>query len=332
MKTGVSYYGNRLVKHFKRDLQDMIEHHCNFVLHTFSEEDWRFYESTVGDMVRLTREAGLEACVDPWAVGSVFGGEEFSDLVATDLDVRQVGSGGTSLPHACLNNSKFRQFMRRWLDTVAAMEADSVLWDEPHFHLPQWGGSKEWGCRCETCQGRFKEKFGAEMPLEECPEVRDFKEDSVLDFLIEMCDYTHTKGMKNVVCLLPAENQDYGMRDWSKIVSIPSLDVFGTDPYWRKDEKDVGAYVGRFAKRVVELTAQYGKEAQIWILNFGLPAGTESNVRLAVEAAYEAGVRNLGAWCYEGAAHVSTLKSGNPQAVWETLGRSYEWAHSKARN
>ena len=42
-KLGVSYFGVRNPDHVARDLRRMAAAGCNAVLHTFSEDDLRFY-------------------------------------------------------------------------------------------------------------------------------------------------------------------------------------------------------------------------------------------------------------------------------------------------
>jgi hypothetical protein len=109
---------------------------------------------------------------------------------------------------------------------------------------------------------------------------------------------------------------------WEKVASLSSVSIFGTDPYWRPHQPEVAKHVGRFARRVVELAQRYGKEPQIWILNFNIPRGEEGNIRLAIEAAYREGVRNFAAWSYFGAAYIS-LRAEDPPAVWKTLTECY---------
>ncbi len=44
LRTGVSYFGNRNPRHFRVDLEEIKSHHCNFIVHTFSENDQLFYK------------------------------------------------------------------------------------------------------------------------------------------------------------------------------------------------------------------------------------------------------------------------------------------------
>jgi len=61
METGVSYYGNRILRHVQADLEDIAEHGCTYVVHTFSEADLRYYRETIGAIVKATHAAGMRA-------------------------------------------------------------------------------------------------------------------------------------------------------------------------------------------------------------------------------------------------------------------------------
>ncbi len=60
IRTGISYFGNRNPRHFRVDLEEIKSHHCNFILHTFSENDQLFYKYTVAELIQLSKAAGLE--------------------------------------------------------------------------------------------------------------------------------------------------------------------------------------------------------------------------------------------------------------------------------
>jgi len=47
----------------------VVEAGCNTVLHTFSENGLRFYQETMCEIVRSSKERGLEVYIDPQGVG-----------------------------------------------------------------------------------------------------------------------------------------------------------------------------------------------------------------------------------------------------------------------
>lgn len=325
MKLGVSYYGNRIPWRVKEDLKAIREAGCTYVVHTMSEEDFEFYQGALAEIVEESHRLGLEVWLDPWGVGQAFGGETYSNLIAKDLTLRQMNSRGESLPIACLNQKGFRDYLLQWIDAAAKLKADLLFWDEPHFMIyPEPDSTHEaklWACCCPACQERFSQSRGTPMPKQMTAEVRAFKEEIIVELTSFLCEATSKKGLRSAVCVLPFENSST-VNDWAKIAAIPSLAVFGTDPYWRPHEANVAGYVGRFAKRIKGLADQHRKEAMLWILNFNIPKGEEGKIRQALEAGYQEGIRNFAAWSYFGASYIS-IKAEDPAAVWKMLSGCY---------
>ncbi|OIO80572.1 MAG: hypothetical protein COW11_06410 [Candidatus Omnitrophica bacterium CG12_big_fil_rev_8_21_14_0_65_43_15] len=331
MKLGVSYFGSRMPDDVADDMKAIRDNRCNFVVHTFSEEDMEFYPGTMEKIVKASKKEGLEVWIDPWAVGQTWGGESYSNFIAKNVDAMQKNAEGGLLPAACLNNPKYRKFMTEWTDAAIKIGADNIFWDEPHFYLyPEAEGCKGWACRCDICCDLFKKRFSKDMPVVMDDNVRLFKEDCLVDFLKFLCDYAKTKkkDIVNSMCYLPFENTST-FTDWSKVAKIASLDIIGTDPYWRKGqtEQEIVKRVGGQAERIAKLAKEYNKEGQIWILNFNIAKGREKDIELAIETTHKAGIRNIAAWSYYGTYQMSNLSSDDPKAVWQTLGRMYKKLH-----
>jgi hypothetical protein len=325
MKTGVSYYGNRILQHVKTDMAEIRRNHCTFVVHTCSENDLQYYHRTIEQIVDLSHEAGLEVWLDPWGVGRVFGGEAYSRLACERLSARQILSDGSSAPAACLNQPALREFMGQWIRAAAAMGADVLFWDEPHFikKVPQ-SEDDLWACRCEACQQRFRASYGHPLPERYTPEVHRFRHDTVEEFVRELCDRSRSEGCRNAVCFLPKqENGEQELAQWERLASIENLDILGTDPYWWDKKLDVRSFVGHFADTIARLANKHGKEGQIWIQNFMITPQTEEAVRTAIRTAYGAGIRNIAAWSFWGAGYMSWLRSEQPERVWNILGEEY---------
>ncbi len=325
IKTGVSYFGNRNPRHFISDLEEIITHNCNFIVHTFSENDQQFYKETMREIVSMSKDAGFECYIDPWGVGRVFGGETYSSFALKNIDACQILPDGEIAPAVCFNNEKFREFIYQWIDDAAEIGADVLFWDEPHFFidLKEKGKYDIWYCKCGSCSLKFKNQFGKDIFAARREEIIEFREGCVVEFLQELCQQTRNLGMKNAVCLLPFKEDSIGLSDWSKVVAIDSLDIFGTDPYWVFFNKNLQEYVGRFSREVHELCEQYNKEGQIWIQAYKIPAGREEELKEAIAVAYAEGIRNLAAWSYYGNAYMSYNRSDNPQKVWDVLGNVY---------
>ncbi len=334
VRTGVSYFGNRNPRHFLVDLEEIKSHHCNFIVHTFSENDQLFYKHTIAELIKLSKAAGLEVYVDPWGVCRIFGGEATSAYAFKNREVCQILNTGETAPGACLNHPRACEFMFKWIDDAVEIGAEVLFWDEPHFFI-DWENKntagERWSCWCSHCREKFLRQHGKPLPafaqLQDNSESWDefvlFREQSIVDFLAALCDYGRSKGARNAVCLLPHKERRYGIVDWAKVASISSLDIFGTDPYWLWFDKPVAEFVDNFSRDVVRLARQFNKEPQIWIQNFKIPAGREDEIRQAVDVAYAAGVRNFAAWSFYGTGYMSYIKPDDPQKVWDTLGEVY---------
>ncbi len=334
MKTGVAYHDVRSLPHARADLEDMVAHNCNFVVHTFSETDLSYYTRTMKDIVQASHDLGLEVYIDPWGVGGIFGGEALSRFIAENLDDRQVLLKGKSAPAACMNSTNFRSFMKVWVDTAAALGSDIVFWDEPHFYMVDWfvEGAKtdNWACHCSTCRKLFEERYGHPMLREMDEEAIEFREHTIVDFFSEMGDYAKSCGLKNALCVLPEEEPLRGVSNWEVLTSIPSLDIFGTDPYWALRGYPVEPYVRDSTIKAKTLCEKYGLELQMWVLAFLIEEGKEDEVARAAEIFYEEGARNIAAWSYGGGGW-TYARSENASKVWENIGNVFGALHQRAK-
>jgi hypothetical protein len=332
MKLGCSYFGNRILKHFIEDLKEMREMGCDYVVHTYSENDMAFCHAAVADLVAATKEVGLVAWIDPWGVGKVFGGESFSNFVMQNVDAMQVLSDGLPTGAACPNNPKFRAFMREWTDAAASTGAQIAFWDEPHFYIPSWLGGRPntWGCRCTHCQKLFEERMGKPMPTEQTSDVLEFKEACAQEFLQELATGAAQRGLGNALCVLPHRDAAHGTANWAQLAEIRPLDVFGTDPYWMAAKRSVDEYVRGAARDVVAIARDNGLEAQVWLQGFGVPAGREDELVRAVQVMCEEGVRNIAVWGIYACEHLSWIRPANPKLAWEKIKEAFRWAREHA--
>jgi hypothetical protein len=74
MPIGVSYFGNRILRHAAADMDDLAARGFTGVLHTMSENDLTYYRDTIGRLVEMSHAAGLFVQVGPWGLGRTFGG------------------------------------------------------------------------------------------------------------------------------------------------------------------------------------------------------------------------------------------------------------------
>jgi len=332
MKLGASYFANRILRHVKEDMKKMADDGCNFVVHTMSEHDTTYHTGTMKDIVGVSHEIGLEVFLDPWGVGGVFGGESFSAFVTTYPHCRQklnFPEGDVKIPKACLNTKTFRDTMLKWVELAAKTGADGVFWDEPHLFfgdfIPLIGGKKReiWGCACEVCNDHFKQHFGYDMSCDFTEEVKIFRQLTIIHFLEFLADAAAKNGLKNSVCLLPANDPRYGVFEWERIAMIKHIDIFGSDPYWYAYKQDVAEFVRHISKDVIGVSKKYGKEPQIWIQGYRVPANREEEIKIAIDIAYNTGIRNIATWSFEGTDCMTYVRSDRPSAVWENVRSAY---------
>jgi hypothetical protein len=132
MRTGVSYFGNRTLRHVQRDMEGIAASGFDYVVHCFTENDLLYGLETMRQIVAMSHDLGLEVHVDPWGVAGVFGGEAFSKFVTWEVDACQVLANGSRMGVACLHREELGRFLHRWVDAAVDCGADVHFFDEPH--------------------------------------------------------------------------------------------------------------------------------------------------------------------------------------------------------
>jgi N-acetylmuramic acid 6-phosphate etherase len=322
-RAGVSYFGVRIPRHARRDLEDIAARGYTAVLHTFSENDLAYYRGTMAEIVEASHDVGLEVQMCPWGVGRTFGGEAESRWVTFHPEACQVLDDGRRVATGCLNNPTYRAFCKEWADAALEAGTDYVFWDEPHWTVPEHVGiddSDRWACCCDVC----RELSGIDMPgeLGLTPEMQRFREKSVTAFLAEMTAHVAARGGKNTICLLPLTEGAHGISDWDAVASLPHLSVLATDPYWKNFDESAESFVGRFARLLAETAARNGVEAQMWLPSFGLTGDDVPDLEAAVAATRAAGIEDIWTWGYEACAHMTHLATPDSPLVWEAVTRA----------
>jgi hypothetical protein len=125
-------------------------------------------------------------------------------------------------------------------------------------------------------------------------------------------------GLRTFCCLIP---WSVDFRFAQKVAQLENLDVFGIDPYWRwpGNQRDLAW----FAETVQRFRAciSHKQSYMVWIQNFCLPAGKETEVSEAVELAVNNKVDILGAMYY-------WRRLANPRLVWEYTAKAFARAMS----
>jgi N-acetylmuramic acid 6-phosphate etherase len=313
-RAGVSYFGVRILRHVRRDLEDIAARGYTSVLHTFSENDLAYYRGTMGEIVATSHDVGLDVQMCPWGVGRTFGGEAESRWVTMHPEACQVLDDGRQVATGCLNQPSYREFCRHWADAALECGTDYVFWDEPHWTVPEHVGvddKERWACCCDVC----RELAGGEI-------TQEFREASLVDFLREMVAHVAARGGKNTICLLPLTEGSHGIKDWDVVAALPGLDVFATDPYWKNFDEEPGAFVGRFANLLAETAARHGVRPQLWVPSFGLTREDIPDLEAAIESTRAAGIDDIWTWGYEACGHMTLLATRDAPLVWEAATRA----------
>ena len=356
MQTGVSYFSARTLRHVRKDLRDIADHGCTYVVHCYTETDLAYYSETMRDVADATREAGLEVWFDPWGVAGIFSGETLTRFPLDHPETWQVLSDGRRIGAACPNHPDTRKFLREWIDACAAAGGEVLFWDEPHFYaaLLRRDFSGAWACRCVVCLSLFHHRNRYPMPAEFTPEVRAFRESSLTELLTDLCRHGHEKGMRNALCLLPTDLTSHGfpqpeerlrralekrgveaepaaihammhvgVGDFGEAAAIPDLDMFGCDPYWYIFGTDAEKFTRVYGEEAKAAAEKHGCGLQLWLQAFSVPEGREDELRIGVRVAEELGATHLAAWSFEATASMSQIRCARPEVVWSILGEEF---------
>jgi hypothetical protein len=307
-RSGVAYFGVRNPQWVARDMAAIRQRGLNAVLHTCSEEDLKYYPKTLKEIIHISASEGLSVYVNPWGVGRVFGGEAYTELAARNPKMAQISNTGERLVAACPNSPEFKSYMKTWVEAVCDTEAEIIFWDEPHFYFEKQNPDLQ-SCFCEHCRALAS------------------REDGIIAFLDEMTQYVKQQGAgkRNSVCLLPPWFPA-GIQDWERVASLRAVDEIASDPYWEKGDslEQVQKAYTEVSQKVAYLAHAHHKDAQMWIKNYHIEAGTEHYVSEATRIAADAGIRSIFAWSYLGSAYMDLLASDAPELVWETQVKAFE--------
>lgn len=356
VKTGVSYFSSRDLRHVRDDLREMADVGCSYVVHCYTETDLAYYRETMKAISDASREMGMEAWFDPWGLAGIFSGETLSAFPARNPEAWQVLSDGRKVGYACPNHPATMAFARGWIDAAATAGGDVLFWDEPHFYAGIFMGdfSAAWSCYCGTCLGLFKDRFGHEMPKEFTLEVKEFRESSLLGLLEALCRYGHEKGLRNALCPIPTDLEAHGfsgpaerMRaaisnasgdppagaveallhvgigDFDRCAAIPDLDVFGTDPYWYLFGTDAEMFMRAYGRAARDACQKHGRQLQLWLQAFRVPGGREDELRIGARVAGELGADYLAAWSFRATESMSQIACRDSERAWRVLGEEF---------
>ena len=307
MKLGVTYLGNRFVRHYvERDLPEIVAAGCDYVVHTFSEYDLAFHSGEVAALVDATHQAGLEAWLDCWGLGGLFAGEAFSDFLVRHPESWQVRPSGERIPAACPNAPAFRELLRTWIEAAARAGAGAVFFDDP---MPPSAET----CVCTNCQE------GQELGRADPADGRTLQQWSLARLVEDACNTARGLGLRSVVGVLPETNEQGTGAPSAQLAAAGTADGIAVSPLWRAHGQPVSPYVFDACAALVAACKESRQEPMAWLQAFSIPAGREPEITEAAEAMAAAGIANVSTWCYRAGEQMTAVRSERPQLAWETV-------------
>ena len=304
MKLGVTYLGNRFVRHYaERDLPEIVAAGCDYVVHTLSEYDLAFHSGEIGALVDATHQAGLEAWLDCWGLGGLFAGEAFSDFLLRHPESWQVRPAGERVPVACPNASAFRELLQVWIEAVAGAGADAVFFDDPLVPTEE-------ACVCDSCREVHQDFLGSR-------DGRTLLQWSLARLMEDACGNAHRLGLRTAVGVLPGPSLP------EHLAAARAADVVAVSPLWRAHGRSVSPYVFDACTAVAAACGNSGQEPMAWLQAFSIPAGRESEITEAAGAMAAAGMTNVSTWCYRAGEQMTAVRSEQAQLAWETVVAAY---------
>ena len=317
LQTGVAYHGNRMLSYARQDMRNIAKADMDIVVHMLSHTDLDRHKAVIKDIISASYDEGLEVWVDNWGLGGPPGDK--SHFLSYYPDSHMYLSDGSMLPvNVCLNSPDFRDFVKKWIDSVYEIGGRKIFWDEPYIPVRKdSSGNLLYGCSCPRCKKLFEEKYGRPMPLFLDSDVEDFRTETIIDYFSEITSYSASLGIENIVCVMLGQNLGINLDTLDRICSLPSMHNVGSDPYWY-GKKDVNPYefVYNGTKKNLDIATKFNKGHNIWIQGFGVPKGREEEIIEATAAAYDAGARCILSWGYNG-SESNTYRSENPLRVWD---------------
>ena len=326
LRTGVAYYGNRMLNHAINDMKDIARCDMDIVVHMLTHNDIERSFDVMKDIFKATEAEGLEVWVDNWGIGGAPGDK--GHFLAYHPEAHTYYGDGLMHPYQiCLNAPSYREFVKDWINKVVELGGKTIFWDEPNIPHQLIPGTDDYysACTCPTCRKLFEERFGKPMPIVMDADVAKFRNDVMIEFHNFISQYSNSLGVKNVICFMPyqlagmtkqTEKEKLLNFDIDQVCAMPYIDNIGTDPYWySRDIESPYEYNYNATKLCLEKAAKYGKDHNIWIQGYNAPIGREEEIIEATEGVYDAGAKTILSWSYRGAESHS-YRSKNVERSW----------------
>ncbi|GEM_PF-1306286 len=313
MKRGVSYIPAFLPEHIEKDLDDMAAMGVTEVLFALQENNFHILRGALQYGARAAEKRGIIPYAVVWGFANTFGGGRMSGFMLKNTDVWQRTQNGTLIGRACLNNPALIERFLMFTQRVRDNGYKGIFIDEP---TPQ-------ECFCEYCVQKFKERYNKN--LHDCIQsdaYRAFRHEAVAGYTATLCRRVKEfdSSLKTITCLMPRDRELF-----EQAAAIDDLDVFGTDPYWISVNIPPLSIDDAVActQEMKELCIQNGKESQVWLGCWMIPAGREEEVYTGGLKLAEVGVDSLYTWSYRGGEGTNEA-CVQPAKAWASVVKLYK--------
>ncbi|MBQ3084735.1 MAG: hypothetical protein IJC46_04710 [Clostridia bacterium] len=320
LKLGVAYHSNRTFKTVRADLEDIVQHGFNTVIHMYSHNDWVRCPSVMKDIFAATTDLGLDLWVDNWGLMGTPG--DPSHFLSYHPEAARMYSDGTrNAPRVCLNSPAFVEWTKEWLDQVYEAGGRKIFWDEPALANLE----DKFACGCPLCRSLFEARYHREMPVKPDAETHEFQLWTIVNYLDQVSEYAHSLGMENSVCVMLKGIHGITLDNLDLLGQLKHMDNIGSDPYWSHtgmrdgwEDEEIYKFVYTNALKNMKACEATGKNHNIWVKAYAAHAGFERDVVYAAEAIFDAGARNIFFWGYRG-CDGNEYRSHNPEMHWAAV-------------
>ena len=320
MRFGCAYYGSHFESHLSVDLREIKQVGCDDVVITLSENDMSYFPGKVRLAPEIAKKVGLRLFAVPWGFGNLFGGGTISKFVLDFPESLQIDSKGKIVGMGCYNNEIFKDNYRKYILEVGELGYDGILVDEP----------TSIDCYCSACKEKYRLFCNKELQFanRDVEKNEEFRKECVVSFVKEMADFV--KNETNLITQIAMSPHDFEI--WNRVADIPSIDIFGVDPYWLVENskahkpRTLDWFIEK-SEKAVEISKITQKQSLIWINCWHIPAGREEEIYEGVAKVKQIEPDMIYAWSYKGG--LGTYEAcDNPLKAWENLINGYTESQS----
>ena len=315
MKLGMAYLGAHLPEHLRTDLIDICRIGCDELLIALSENDFHILTGKVQFASAIAHDLGLRILANFWGFACAFGGGRISRLLTENPEVWVVRRDGSRLGQGCMNHPLLLARAREMVDRCVAAGYDGFFWDEP----------TQQDCYCVHCREKFAAAYGGNLLAAPSDQVQAFRLHSIVSYVETMSDYVKSlqADLETATCVMAVDQAA-----WEATARVPSLDTFGTDPYWLRLQQPL-SWVTESTREAMAVCRKYGKRSLMWLQGWAIPAGREEEIEEAAQRIAAERPDALYTWSYR-AGLGSNEASEDPARAWDAIVRVYRMLRAES--